>query len=51
MNDSAPESLIRDLLEWLEKRDRTYEEVMDAWGTSRVPNCQFGRMQMIADSS
>lgn len=34
MNDSAPESLIRDLLEWLEKRDRTYEEVMDAWGTS-----------------
>ena len=34
MNDSAPESLIRDLLEWLEKRDRTYEEVMDAWRTS-----------------
>lgn len=34
MNDSAPESLILDLLEWLEKRDRTYEEVMDAWRTS-----------------
>jgi hypothetical protein len=34
MNDSAPESLILDLLEWLEKRDRTYEEVMDASRTS-----------------
>jgi hypothetical protein len=34
MNDSAPESLILDLLEWLEKRDRIYEEVMDAWRTS-----------------
>jgi hypothetical protein len=34
MNDSAPESLILELLEWLEKRDRTYEEVMDASRTS-----------------
>jgi len=34
MADSAPESLILDLLEWLEKRDRSYEEVMDAWRTS-----------------
>jgi hypothetical protein len=28
------EGLILDLLEWLAKRDRTYEEVMDAWRTS-----------------
>jgi len=34
MADSAPESLILDFLEWLEKRDRSYEEVMDAWRTS-----------------
>jgi D-3-phosphoglycerate dehydrogenase len=26
--------LILDLLEWVAKRDRTYEEVMDAWRTS-----------------
>jgi len=39
MADSAVESLILDLLEWLIKRDRTYEEVMDAWRTScpRLP--------------
>jgi D-3-phosphoglycerate dehydrogenase len=28
------EALILDLLEWLTMRDRTYEEVMDAWRTS-----------------
>jgi hypothetical protein len=32
--DSVTESLILDLLEWLAKRDRSYEEVMDAWRTS-----------------
>ena len=39
MNDSATESLILDLLEWLARRDRCYEEVMDAWRTScpRLP--------------
>ena len=39
MSDSAPESLILDLLEWLAKCDRSYEEVMDAWRTScpRLP--------------
>lgn len=39
MDDSAPESLILDLLEWLAKCDRSYEEVMDAWRTScpRLP--------------
>ena len=39
MGDSVTESLILDLLEWLVKRDRSYEEVMDAWRTScpRVP--------------
>jgi hypothetical protein len=39
MGDSVMESLILDLLEWLVKRDRSYEEVMDAWRTScpRLP--------------
>jgi hypothetical protein len=30
----AVESLIVDLLEWLANRDRSYDEVMDAWRTS-----------------
>jgi hypothetical protein len=34
MVDTTVESLILDLLEWLAVRDRTYEEVMDAWRTS-----------------
>jgi hypothetical protein len=34
MVDSVVEALILDLLEWVSKRDRTYEEVMDAWRTS-----------------
>ncbi len=35
----AVEALILDLLEWLIVRDRTYEEVMEAWRTScpRLP--------------
>ncbi len=39
MGDSVVESLILDLLEWLVKRDRSYEEVMDEWRTScpRLP--------------
>jgi hypothetical protein len=39
MGDSVTESLILDLLEWLAERDRSYEEVMDAWRTScpRLP--------------
>ena len=39
MGDSVTESLILDLLEWLAKRDRSYEEVMEAWRTScpRLP--------------
>ena len=28
------EALILDLLEWVATRERTYEEVMDAWRTS-----------------
>ena len=28
------EALILDLLEWLSRRDRSYEETMDAWRTS-----------------
>jgi hypothetical protein len=33
------ESLILELLEWVESRERTYEEVIDAWRTScpRLP--------------
>ena len=33
------ESLILDLLEWVARRERTYEEVIDAWRTScpRLP--------------
>jgi hypothetical protein len=34
MTDAVVESLILDLLEWVAKQDRTYEEVMDAWRTS-----------------
>ena len=36
---STVEPLILDLLEWVANRDRTYEEVMDAWRTScpRLP--------------
>ena len=39
MVDSATRSLILDLLEWLSRRERPYEEVMDAWRTScpRLP--------------
>lgn len=34
MADIVVEALILDLLEWLSKGDRSYEEVMDAWRTS-----------------
>jgi hypothetical protein len=34
MADAVVEALILDLLDWLAQRDRTYEEVMDAWRTS-----------------
>jgi hypothetical protein len=34
MVDAVVEALVLDLLEWLAQRDRTYEEVMDAWRTS-----------------
>lgn len=34
MTDAVVENLILDLLEWLALRDRSYEEVMDAWRTS-----------------
>jgi hypothetical protein len=33
MHDTV-EALIIDLLEWVALRERTYEEVMDAWRTS-----------------
>ena len=34
MTDFVVEYLILDLLEWLRKQDRTYEEAMEAWRTS-----------------
>ena len=34
MVDTVVESLILDLLEWVAIRERSYEEVMDAWRTS-----------------
>jgi hypothetical protein len=39
MTDTVVEALILDLLEWLAARERSYEEVMDAWRTScpRLP--------------
>jgi hypothetical protein len=39
MGDTLVEGLIFDLLEWLAIRDRTYEEVLEAWRTScpRLP--------------
>jgi hypothetical protein len=39
MTDTIVEALILDLLEWVASRERTYEEVMDAWRTScpRLP--------------
>ena len=39
MVDSVVDALILDLLEWVTQRDRTYEEVMEAWRTScpRLP--------------
>ncbi|HTC40724.1 MAG TPA: hypothetical protein VK703_04085 [Candidatus Acidoferrales bacterium] len=39
MDDIVVDALILDLLEWLATRDRSYEEVMEAWRTScpRLP--------------
>jgi hypothetical protein len=34
MIDTVVEPLILDLLEWLARSDRSYDEVMDAWRTS-----------------
>ena len=34
MADTVVEALIVDLLQWLSERDRTHEEVMNAWRTS-----------------
>ena len=38
MTDTV-EALILDLIEWVERKERTYEETMDAWRTScpRLP--------------
>jgi D-3-phosphoglycerate dehydrogenase len=40
MADIVVDALVFDLLEWLITRERSYEEVMDAWRTS-CPNLQI----------
>jgi hypothetical protein len=40
--DNPTEMLILYLLEWLDARERTYEEVMEAWHTS-CPRLPLGR--------
>ena len=35
MSNAIVEALTLDLLEWLASGDRSYEETMDAWRTSR----------------
>ena len=39
MSDTTVDALIIDLLEWLTARERTYQEVIEAWRTScpRLP--------------
>jgi hypothetical protein len=39
VGDSVVDSLVLDLLEWVAKRNRSYEEVIDVWRTScpRLP--------------
>lgn len=39
MSDAVVEPLILDLLDWVAKRERSYEEIMNAWRTScpRLP--------------
>jgi D-3-phosphoglycerate dehydrogenase len=39
MSDTTVDALIIDLLEWLTTRERTYQEVIEAWRTScpRLP--------------
>jgi hypothetical protein len=41
------EPLILDLIEWVANRDRSYEEVMEAWRTS-CPVCRSGKMRTTA---
>ena len=48
MTDFVVASLILDLLEWLAKQDRSYDDTMDAWRTT-FPNCRCGKMLLIAD--
>ena len=43
MADIVVDALILDLLEWLATRDRSYEEVMDAWRTFLSEAAGVGR--------
>ena len=50
MAGTIVEALILDVLEWVTKRDRTYEEVMGL-GAHHAPDCPCGKKRMIAVSS
>jgi hypothetical protein len=43
MADTVVEALILDLLEWVTRRERTYEELMEAWRTSLPQTDRVGR--------
>ena len=43
MADTVVEALILEVLEWVTKRDRTYEEVMEAWAHILPQTAGLGR--------
>ena len=48
------EALVLDLLEWLARKERSYEETMDAWRTSMpetsgLGGCQRSRIGLCPD--
>jgi hypothetical protein len=51
MSDTV-ENLILDLLEWLERKERTYQETMDAWRTScpRLPVWEDANEQRLLET-
>ena len=52
MSDTV-ENLILDLLEWLERKERTYQETMDAWRTScpRLPVWEDANQQGLVETA
>jgi hypothetical protein len=47
------DSLILDLLEWLDRRERTYQETMEAWRTScpRLPVWEEANQRKLIETS